>query len=956
SVPTSSIVLSPGYINVARSVKVRCESTEDPIGKPSVDVEQRGNYLNLRCEAKHGTSSYFYLNNGDLHFKKQPYKDNVCVGRVAQGELLTMRKRSSPGEIFITCLRCESPEGTECHFYRDHDPNPIRTVDYKQGACQFKLLWNEFKKWNKTEIDLSCIILQSREGKTNKTSNPSIVRRLHVSDPIGKPSVHVKKIGNYLNLRCEAKAGTSCYFYQNNGDLHFKKLPYKDKVCVGRVAEEELQRKRSSAGEIFITCAVELVVEDEDTVTSQRSEPLGITIDGATSSPSAFSLIIPGKEKASSNVTAQGKGLVPTPTIVLFPGNINVATPATLRCESPEGTECHFYRDHDPNPIRKLDYKKGACQFKLLWNEFKKWNKTEIDLSCIILQNREGKMIKTSKPSVVRRLHVSDPIGKPSVHVEKIGNYLNLRCEAKAGTSCYFYQNNGDLHFKKLPYKDYVCVGRVAEEELQRKRSSAGEIFITCAVELVVEGEDTVTSQRSEPLGITINGLVPTPTIVLFPGYINVATPATLRCESPEGTECHFYRDHDPNPIRKLDYKQGACQFKLLWNEFKKWNKTEVDLSCIILQNREGKMINTSKPSIVRRLHVSDPIGKPSVHVEKIGNYLNLRCEDKAGTSCYFYQNNGDLHFKKLPYKDNVCVGRVAEEELQRKRSSAGEIFITCAVELVVEGEDTVTSQRSEPLGITIDGATSSPSAFSLIIPGQVNVSSNVTTQGPVLINISLGAGSLFMVLLAGSVLCVLQHKCEAHLSSKTKPHLVSEEDTSLQYATVTSTSDRASLQYATVTSTGDKENQTNTWITKEKKHQISVSLKFVTLTEVVELSCESSALVEGQQCLFHVDSEFKELGRSNASHNHCSLPVRGSELLGWKHRGLWSKVTVHCHYEEEEGIHSPPSKNVTVVVWNTKMLTKYIIGCMALIGFIILLAVFIFCITCLLSLKAKSM
>ncbi|XP_045081349.1 uncharacterized protein LOC121583332 [Coregonus clupeaformis] len=327
-------------------------------------------------------------------------------------------------------------------------------------------------------------------------------------------------------------------------------------------------------------------------------------------------------------------------------------------------------------------------------------------------------------------------------------------------------------------------------------------------------------------------GLVPTPTIVLFPGYINVATPATLRCESPEGTECHFYRDHDPNPIRKLDYKQGACQFKLLWNEFKKWNKTEIDLSCIILQNREGKMINTSKPSIVRRLHVSDPIGKPSVHVEKIGNYLNLRCEAKAGTSCYFYQNNGDLHFKKRPYKDNVCVGRVAEEELQRKRSSAGEIFITCAVELVVEGEDTVTSQRSEPLGITIDvvnppGATSSPSAFSLIIPGQVNVSSNVTPQGrsPVLINISLGAGSLFMVLLAGSVLCVLQHKCGVQgspvntgsppeqqdqtppcvYSVITNPSRDEEEDTSLQYATVTSTSDRASLQYATVTSTGNQ-------------------------------------------------------------------------------------------------------------------------------------------------------
>ncbi|XP_045547551.1 uncharacterized protein isoform X1 [Salmo salar] len=264
---------------------------------------------------------------------------------------------------------------------------------------------------------------------------------------------------------------------------------------------------------------------------------------------------------------------------------------------------------------------------------------------------------------------------------------------------------------------------------------------------------------------------VPTPTIVFSSGYINVATPVTVRCESPEGTECNFYRDHDPNPIRTVDYKQGACQFKLLWNEFKKWNKTEVDLSCVILQNREDKTIKTSKPSDARRLNVGDPIEMPSVHVEKIGNYLNLRCEAKAGTSCYFYLNNGYSHFNKQPYKDNVCVGRVAEEELQRKRSSAGEIFITCAVELVVEGEDTVTSQHSEPLGITIDvvnppGATSSPSAFSLIITGQEETSSNVTSQEresvseiPFYQYTSLRAVVYVIILLMEFVLCLLWYR-----------------------------------------------------------------------------------------------------------------------------------------------------------------------------------------------------
>ncbi|XP_045547526.1 uncharacterized protein isoform X3 [Salmo salar] len=280
--------------------------------------------------------------------------------------------------------------------------------------------------------------------------------------------------------------------------------------------------------------------------------------------------------------------------------------------------------------------------------------------------------------------------------------------------------------------------------------------------------------------GVAVNGScadsVPTPTIVFSSGYINVATPVTVRCESPEGTECNFYRDHDPKPIRKLDYKQGACQFKLLWNEFKKWNKTEVDLSCVILQKREDKSIKTSKPSDARRLIVS-------------------------------------------------------EEEMQRKRSSAEEIFITCSVELLVEGEDTVTSQRSESLGITIDvvnppGATSSPSEFSLIKPVQEETSSNVTAQGRgFLVIISLGAGSLFLVLLAGSVLCVLQRKCGVQgrpvntgsppeQQDQTPPCVYSvitklsrdeEEDSSLQYATVTYTSDRASLQYATVTSTGNQ-------------------------------------------------------------------------------------------------------------------------------------------------------
>ncbi|XP_064799876.1 uncharacterized protein LOC135518655 [Oncorhynchus masou masou] len=252
---------------------------------------------------------------------------------------------------------------------------------------------------------------------------------------------------------------------------------------------------------------------------------------------------------------------------------------------------------------------------------------------------------------------------------------------------------------------------------------------------------------------------VPTPTIVLDPGYINVAMPVIVRCESTRGTKCHFYKDNNPNTIREVN--SGVCQFILFWNEFKKWNKTEVDLSCAILQKREGKMISSER-SDTRRLHVSDSIGIPRIFVENTGTYLSLRCEAKhAGTSCYYYLNNSESPFKSQPYKDNVCVGKVLEKDLLRKRSSAGEIFITCAVELVLEGEDTVTSQHSEPFKIAIDvvdspGPTTSFTTFST---NKTSVTNGEESSSEFPLYISLSVGAFSLILLVVSVLCFLRYK-----------------------------------------------------------------------------------------------------------------------------------------------------------------------------------------------------
>ena len=101
----------------------------------------------------------------------------------------------------------------------------------------------------------------------------------------------------------------------------------------------------------------------------------------------------------------------------------------------------------------------------------------------------------------------TDPIGKPTCYVETAGRFFTLQCEAKDGTTCYFYMNNQSTHFKSHEFKNGGCLTRASKEEMKKQSGNSITASVTCEVELLVEGVGSVKSvTKSDSIHILMNG------------------------------------------------------------------------------------------------------------------------------------------------------------------------------------------------------------------------------------------------------------------------------------------------------------------------------------------------------------------------------------------------------------------------------------------------------------------
>ncbi|XP_015198019.1 uncharacterized protein [Lepisosteus oculatus] len=142
-------------------------------------------------------------------------------------------------------------------------------------------------------------------------------------------------------------------------------------------------------------------------------------------------------------------------------------------------------------------------------------------------------------------------------------------------------------------------------------------------------------------------------------------------------------------------------------------------------------------------------------HIDK-EERVTVRCEAERGTHCHFYTDLSNAPFRTVPFREKykVCFLTVSGRELLKGRGSgtSTEVFVSCAVEVVRAG-DRVTSQRSEIIGIRVDGVPdvteSHITAKSPDVTGtQSTTNSHVFFSGkfPEIVTWGAGGGLLFLM------------------------------------------------------------------------------------------------------------------------------------------------------------------------------------------------------------------
>ncbi|XP_069042075.1 uncharacterized protein [Lepisosteus oculatus] len=188
-----------------------------------------------------------------------------------------------------------------------------------------------------------------------------------------------------------------------------------------------------------------------------------------------------------------------------------------------------------------------------------------------------------------------DPRGKPVLDVQPV--YINVedsvhvRCEAERGTSCDFYIDQNAAPFRSEPFSEKykVCVLNLSGKELLGERGigTSAEVFLSCAVQLVTEGQK-ITSQCSEWIRLKVDVQFGSLRIDMDLKRINTDQNATIRCEAERGTRCHFYTDKSKAPFRSVPFREQykVCSLTVSGKELLGQRgagiRTDVVLSCAV--------------------------------------------------------------------------------------------------------------------------------------------------------------------------------------------------------------------------------------------------------------------------------------------------------------------------------------------------------------------------------------
>ncbi|XP_066568632.1 uncharacterized protein LOC136758286 isoform X2 [Amia ocellicauda] len=214
-------------------------------------------------------------------------------------------------------IRCNTENGSHCHFYTDQSEVPFRSEKCRFKACLITVFGGELLEkradQSRAEVLLSCAVELMMEGK-NVSSQRSEKIKIEVSDKFRRLQIHVDPARvtaeQKARIRCEADRGTRCHFYINQDTVSFRSEPYRLKACVLSVSGRQLlrERGRSPSAEVSVSCAVELETRSE-AIISQRSEEISIKVEGLVESEA--STYVPETTVSTAAVSISGQFLPP---------------------------------------------------------------------------------------------------------------------------------------------------------------------------------------------------------------------------------------------------------------------------------------------------------------------------------------------------------------------------------------------------------------------------------------------------------------------------------------------------------------------------------------------------------------------------------------------------------------------------------------------------------------------
>ncbi|XP_069042355.1 uncharacterized protein [Lepisosteus oculatus] len=219
------------------------------------------------------------------------------------------------------------------------------------------------------------------------------------------------------------------------------------------------------------------------------------------------------------------------------------------------------------------------------------------------------------------RSEVSGLLQKPYIESPEkqmnIEDTIMIRCKFGSGIRCYFYNNQSEVPFRTMPFKEdfQFCHVSVSIEELvgEKEFGASTEVFLSCVVEVMVDGQlmSSMSSDFWQLKVVDKLSQLGRPRIEPHSKPVKGEDVVQMFCYADTGTRCHFYNNFDTVPLVSVPYSKefNACSLALPVKE-------------LVSERHSGK-----SPQILLRCSVEVKLGETMV-ISRRSQSIRVNLED----------------------------------------------------------------------------------------------------------------------------------------------------------------------------------------------------------------------------------------------------------------------------------------------------------------------------------------